>query len=152
MELKSRGGFIIGIGPENDPVFDVHLPVPDVGDASPLVNALPAQIRISCRIVAGQRSRQTAKSCQERDSEMIQHPSVDTHAHLDDGQFANDLESVVDEATASAVTRFINIAYSPERWQSTLALAARFPAVRYTLGLHPGHADEWSEGTLYQPV
>jgi glucosamine--fructose-6-phosphate aminotransferase (isomerizing) len=44
MELKSRGGYIIGVGPANDPVFDAHIPVPDVGDASPLVNALPAQM------------------------------------------------------------------------------------------------------------
>ncbi len=44
MELKSRGGYIIGIGPANDPVFDVHLPTPDVGDAAPLVQALPAQM------------------------------------------------------------------------------------------------------------
>ena len=44
MELRSRGGYIIGVGPENDPVFDVHLPTPDVGDAAPLVNALPAQM------------------------------------------------------------------------------------------------------------
>jgi glucosamine--fructose-6-phosphate aminotransferase (isomerizing) len=44
MELKSRGGFIIGIGPGNEPVFDIHLPTPDVGNASPLVNALPAQM------------------------------------------------------------------------------------------------------------
>lgn len=44
MELKSRGGYIIGIGPKNDPVFDFHLQTPDVGDAAPLVNALPAQM------------------------------------------------------------------------------------------------------------
>jgi glucosamine--fructose-6-phosphate aminotransferase (isomerizing) len=44
MELKSRGGYIIGVGPANDPVFDVHLPTPDVGDAAPLVQALPAQM------------------------------------------------------------------------------------------------------------
>lgn len=44
MELRSRGGYIIGIGPEPDPVFDVHLPIPDVGDAAPLVQALPAQM------------------------------------------------------------------------------------------------------------
>jgi glucosamine--fructose-6-phosphate aminotransferase (isomerizing) len=44
MELKSRGGFIIGVGPTSDPVFDIFLPTPDVGDASPLVNALPAQM------------------------------------------------------------------------------------------------------------
>lgn len=44
MELKSRGGYIVGVGPTCDPVFDVHLPTPDVGDAAPLVQALPAQM------------------------------------------------------------------------------------------------------------
>ncbi len=44
MELKARGGHIIGIGPESDPVFDAWLPTPDVGDAAPLVQALPAQM------------------------------------------------------------------------------------------------------------
>lgn len=44
MELKSRGGYIIGIGPDHDPVFDIHLVTPDVGVAAPLVNALPAQM------------------------------------------------------------------------------------------------------------
>ena len=44
MELKARGGHIIGIGPIEDPVFDSWLPTPDVGDAAPLVQALPAQM------------------------------------------------------------------------------------------------------------
>jgi glucosamine--fructose-6-phosphate aminotransferase (isomerizing) len=44
MELKARGGLIIGISPEADPVFDIHLPIADVGDASPLVMAPPAQM------------------------------------------------------------------------------------------------------------
>ncbi|MGN6697156.1 MAG: glutamine--fructose-6-phosphate transaminase (isomerizing) [Thermomicrobiales bacterium] len=44
MEMKSRGGFIIGVAPNFDPVFDVHLPVADAGDAAPIVNALPAQL------------------------------------------------------------------------------------------------------------
>jgi glutamine---fructose-6-phosphate transaminase (isomerizing) len=44
MEMKSRGGLMIGIGPKNDPVFDIHIPVADVGDASPIVNVLPAQL------------------------------------------------------------------------------------------------------------
>jgi glucosamine--fructose-6-phosphate aminotransferase (isomerizing) len=44
MELKSRGGYIIGIGSEPDPVFDIFLETPDAGDASPLVHALPAQM------------------------------------------------------------------------------------------------------------
>jgi glucosamine--fructose-6-phosphate aminotransferase (isomerizing) len=44
MELKSRGGYIIGISPSNDEVFDVHVPVHDVGDASPLAMVVPAQL------------------------------------------------------------------------------------------------------------
>jgi len=44
MEMRSRGGFIIGVSPEPDEVFDVHIPVAEVGDASPLVGVIPAQL------------------------------------------------------------------------------------------------------------
>ena len=44
MELKARGGYIIGISPEGEDVFDIHLPIADAGDASPLVMAPPAQM------------------------------------------------------------------------------------------------------------
>ncbi|MBI3036707.1 glutamine--fructose-6-phosphate transaminase (isomerizing) [Candidatus Woesearchaeota archaeon] len=43
-EVKARGGYIIGIAPENNEVFDYWLKVPDVGDASPIVNIIPVQI------------------------------------------------------------------------------------------------------------
>ena len=43
-EVKSRGGFIIGVSPDENEVFDVWLKVPDVGAASPIVNAVPAQL------------------------------------------------------------------------------------------------------------
>lgn len=44
MEIKSRGGYIIGVAPENNEVFDYWIRVPDVGDASPIVNIIPVQI------------------------------------------------------------------------------------------------------------
>ncbi len=44
MEMRSRGGLIIGVSPENDHVFDLHIPVADVGDASPIINVIPAQL------------------------------------------------------------------------------------------------------------
>ena len=44
MELKSRGGYIIGVSPEHDEVFDLHIPVIDSADASPLVDVVPAQM------------------------------------------------------------------------------------------------------------
>lgn len=44
MELRSRGGYIVGISPKDHPVFDMHIPVADVGDASPLASVVPAQL------------------------------------------------------------------------------------------------------------
>lgn len=44
MELKSRGGYIIGISPYDDSVFDYWLKIPDVGEASPIVSVVPMQL------------------------------------------------------------------------------------------------------------
>ncbi len=44
IEVKSRGGFIIGVAPENNEIFDYWLKVPDAGNASPIVNIMPVQI------------------------------------------------------------------------------------------------------------
>ena len=44
MEVKARGGLILGISPQNDEVFDLHIQVPDVGNASPIVNLIPIQL------------------------------------------------------------------------------------------------------------
>lgn len=44
MEIKARGGYIIGVSPENAEVFDYWIRVPDAGNASPIVNIIPIQI------------------------------------------------------------------------------------------------------------
>ncbi len=44
MEVKARGGYIIGIGPRNHDVFDCWIKTPDVGEASPIVNIIPVQL------------------------------------------------------------------------------------------------------------
>jgi glucosamine--fructose-6-phosphate aminotransferase (isomerizing) len=43
-ELKSRGGYIIGVGSTADSVFDEFIPIPDAGIASPIVEAVPGQL------------------------------------------------------------------------------------------------------------
>ncbi len=43
-EIKSRGGFVIGVSPREDEVFDEWIKVPDVGEASAIVNVVPAQL------------------------------------------------------------------------------------------------------------
>lgn len=44
MEVKARGGYIIGVSPENNEIFDYWLRVPDADLASPIVNIIPIQI------------------------------------------------------------------------------------------------------------
>ncbi|MCF7844881.1 MAG: glutamine--fructose-6-phosphate transaminase (isomerizing) [Kiritimatiellales bacterium] len=43
IELKARGGFIVGVAPENNEVFDVWIKVPDAGTAQAIVNIIPVQ-------------------------------------------------------------------------------------------------------------
>ena len=44
MELKARGGYIIGVGPTQQSVYDAWIPAANVGDASIITNVVPAQL------------------------------------------------------------------------------------------------------------
>src|SRR5687768_12282895 len=72
---------------------------------------------------------------------------IDTHCHLDDEVFVDSIDVVLAAATAVGVTSFVNIGYEPKRWETSIALAQRFPSVSYALGMHPQHADEWNQAS-----
>ena len=44
IEIKSRGGYIIGVSPQNNEAFDFWLPVVDVAEGSVIVNTVPIQL------------------------------------------------------------------------------------------------------------
>jgi glucosamine--fructose-6-phosphate aminotransferase (isomerizing) len=44
MEVKSRGGYIIGVSPIKHEIFDEWIKVPDAAEASAIVNIIPIQI------------------------------------------------------------------------------------------------------------
>jgi glucosamine--fructose-6-phosphate aminotransferase (isomerizing) len=44
MQVKARGAIVIGISPRAHDVFDHHIEVADLGDATAIVNAVPAQL------------------------------------------------------------------------------------------------------------
>ncbi len=71
---------------------------------------------------------------------------VDTHAHLDDAQLADDVEGVVGRAAAAGVTRVVSVATSSASTRRCLELAARFASVSPTAGIHPNHAAEAAPG------
>ena len=72
---------------------------------------------------------------------------VDTHAHLDEPVFDRDRDEVVARAHAAGVVRIVNVGYRPLRWDTSADLAARHPTVSHMLGLHPHHADEFTDRT-----
>lgn len=71
---------------------------------------------------------------------------VDTHAHLDDGQFP-DIHAVLAAAHDAGVHHIINIGYGPKRWQSTINLARQYAEIAFTLGIHPSEADAFDPET-----
>ena len=73
---------------------------------------------------------------------------IDTHIHLDEDAFAGDLASVIDRAGRQGVEQFVNIAYRPSRWASSVSLQKTYPNISVAAGLHPGHAGEFSPSTI----
>lgn len=66
----------------------------------------------------------------------------DTHAHLDFPDYAEDLEAVVERATAAGITRIVTIGTTLEGSTRAVAIAEHFPSVFAAVGVHPGHMDE----------
>ncbi len=66
----------------------------------------------------------------------------DTHAHLDFPDYSSDLEAVVERALAAGITRIVCIGTTLAASRRVIGLAARFPAVRAVVGVHPNHAHE----------
>jgi TatD DNase family protein len=52
---------------------------------------------------------------------------IDTHAHLDDPRFADDLPAVLERAAAAGVARVLTIGIDLATSRAALALAARHP-------------------------
>ena len=67
---------------------------------------------------------------------------IDTHAHLDDEQFRDDLPAVLDRAAAAGVSRVITIATTAPSSAGCVALAARHPTLAATVGIQPNHVAE----------
>ena len=63
---------------------------------------------------------------------------IDTHAHLCDPDFADDLSEVVERAGAAGVAKIVSISTDLEAARQTLEIAQRFDGVYAAVGLHPG--------------
>jgi TatD DNase family protein len=72
---------------------------------------------------------------------------IDSHCHIAGPEFIDDLETVVDNATAAGVARALVILAAddePELMQAE-AVASRWPAVRFSIGVHPHAAGKFAD-------
>jgi TatD DNase family protein len=73
-------------------------------------------------------------------------PLIDTHAHLDDPRFADDVADVVARAQAASLERVITIGTDADTSQTNVELATRFPLLRCAVGIQPNHVAEVRPG------
>jgi len=76
---------------------------------------------------------------------------IETHAHLDYSDFANDLDDVLRRATEAGVTRIVTIGTSIESSQRAIELAEKYPAVYAAIGVHPTHVEQ-AEEDVFTPL
>lgn len=72
----------------------------------------------------------------------------DSHAHYDDEAFDIDREELLTGMTEQGVECIVNASSSIASLEATLALAARFPFIYGTLGIHPSETGLVSEENL----
>src|SRR2546429_3421585 len=73
---------------------------------------------------------------------------IETHAHLDYPDFANDFDDVLRRATDAGVTRIITIGTSIESSRRAIELAERNPNIFAIIGVHPTNADEAGDDVM----
>lgn len=69
-------------------------------------------------------------------------PLIDTHAHLDSGQFAADLEAVIARAGEGGISHILTIGCDLASSRASVEIAARHPAIYAAVGIHPHDAGE----------
>lgn len=71
---------------------------------------------------------------------------IDSHCHLADAQFANDLDAVLQRAKEAGIEKMITIADSLEEAEKCIEIAETYPHIFCTVGVHPHNAKDWKKG------
>src|SRR5882672_5615949 len=73
---------------------------------------------------------------------------IETHAHLDYPDFANDFDDVLHRATEAGVTRILTIGTSVESSRRAVDLAEKYPNIFAVIGVHPTYVEESGEDVI----
>ena len=67
---------------------------------------------------------------------------IETHAHLDDERFDEDLGEVIEKAQHAGVNRIISIGTGVESSRRALAITEQYPSVYAAIGIHPCNVED----------
>jgi TatD DNase family protein len=73
---------------------------------------------------------------------------IDTHAHIHDREFADDIDETIERARAAGVELIVTLGTNLESSRRALALSERTPTVVAAAGVHPHDAAEATEADL----
>ncbi|MBL0721226.1 MAG: TatD family hydrolase [Sulfurovum sp.] len=73
---------------------------------------------------------------------------IDTHCHLDDNRYIDDIKNVINRAEDGGVQKFIIPAADPDTLMRAVELSEEFSEVYFAVGVHPYDADRYNREFL----
>ena len=73
---------------------------------------------------------------------------VDTHCHLDDERYDEDLDAVISRAYDAGVTRFVVPGADPDTLDKAVTIAEKYDDVYFAVGVHPYDARRYDRKSL----
>lgn len=74
------------------------------------------------------------------------HDLIDSHAHLDDDVFGDDLGPLLARASAAGVKAILTLGTTASSSAAAVSIASRWPQVHAAVGIQPNHASESTGG------
>lgn len=75
---------------------------------------------------------------------------IDTHCHLNDERFNEDLEDVIKRALDVGVRRIVVVGYDVDSSEKAVELSEKYDFIYASVGLHPYEAERFSQRELYR--
>ncbi|SFV59161.1 Putative deoxyribonuclease YcfH [hydrothermal vent metagenome] len=73
---------------------------------------------------------------------------IDTHCHLDDSRYRDDIEEVIDRAVSQGVEKFIIPGADPSTLHRAIELAEQYDNIYFAVGVHPYDAKNYNRNSL----
>jgi TatD DNase family protein len=77
---------------------------------------------------------------------------IDTHTHLDNEKFIDDVEEVIKRAEEAGVKKFIIPAADPKDLPRAIALAEKYNEIYFAVGVHPVDVNKFEEKLLLDNI